>query len=85
MSDKLSVTDLADHMDLSPAVVRQKLRDHNIKKDGKSYEWGSKKEMAAVAGKIASGPVSAKPKPSKKGGKKGAKKAPAKKSLKEAA
>ena len=78
----LGVSDLADHLELTPAVVRQKLRDHSVKKSGKSYAWGSKKELEIVAKKLANG---ASPAPAKKAAPKKAVKKATKKAVKEAA
>lgn len=35
----LGINDMAKHMKMKPATVRQKLRNANIKKSGKGYAW----------------------------------------------
>lgn len=46
---KFGVADLAEMLDIEPASVRVKLRNHGIAKAGKSYGWNSKADLKEVA------------------------------------
>lgn len=53
MPDKeLGIKELAKHMKKSPSIVRSLLRTNKVKKAGKAYTWGSKKELESVAKKL---------------------------------
>jgi hypothetical protein len=47
-SHKFDVAYLAGEMNTSPANLRSKLRENKIKKEGKSYGWNTKAEIAEV-------------------------------------
>jgi len=51
-SFKYGVADLAKILGVKEASARVQLRNHNIKKAGKSYGWNAKDEVQAVADKI---------------------------------
>lgn len=59
---KYGVEDVAKLLEIEPASARVQLRNHNIKKAGKSYGWNTKEEVAEVAKKVRSESTS-KPKP----------------------
>ncbi len=48
------VDELAKELGITPAIARQKLRTANIKKDGRTYDFGSKKGVTEVAAKLKS-------------------------------
>jgi hypothetical protein len=46
------IKEASKHTKLSPAHLRVKLRKAKVKKDGKSYAWGSQKAMLSDLKKI---------------------------------
>lgn len=63
---KYGVADVAEALDIEPASARVQLRNHNIKKAGKSYGWNSKTELEDVVKKIKAEKAPAKAKAEKK-------------------
>lgn len=49
---KYGVADLAKRLNIKDASVRVQLRNHNVKKSGKSYGWDTKEELDAVVAKL---------------------------------
>lgn len=49
---KYGVEDVADGLGIKAASARVQLRNHDIKKAGKSYGWNSKAEVEEVVKKI---------------------------------
>lgn len=49
---KFGVADVAKILGVKEASARVQLRNHNVKKAGKSYGWNTKDEVQAVADKI---------------------------------
>ena len=67
---KYGVADLAKLMGVKEASARVQLRNHNVKKDGKSYGWDTKDEVQAIADKIKPSASAKKAKEDAKGTKK---------------
>ena len=73
---KYGIEDIADGLDIKAASARVQLRNHNVKKAGKSYGWNSKAEVEEIIKKLKGSEKKAEP---KKAEKKADAKAPAKK------
>lgn len=84
---KYGIDDVAEGLGIKSASARVQLRNHNIKKAGKSYGWNSKAEVEEVVKKIKNSEKAKSTMTEKKAEKPVAKKAaePAKKAKKEAA
>lgn len=70
---KYGVPDLAELMGIKPASVRVQLRNHEIKKAGKSYGWNTKAELQEIVAKMKPKSEEKDEKPAKAKGGKGAK------------
>lgn len=49
---KYGVGDLAEKLGIKPASVRVALRNHSVKKAGRSYGWNTKTELDEIVSKI---------------------------------
>lgn len=58
---KYGVSDVGKSLNIKDASVRVQLRNHGVKKAGKSYGWNTKDELDAVIAKLKAPKKDAKP------------------------